>query len=88
MWALLIIAVAAFLGALGTNKLWRAALGHIHATEVKPYTANTLPLSTETYHATILRIREDVAGIGLCANVANGLLAGILAALILQFLHF
>lgn len=80
--------MATFLGVMGTNKLWRMILAHIHTTEVRPYVADTLPLSTETYHATILRIREDVAGIGVCANVANGLLAGILATLILQLLHF
>lgn len=88
MWALIIIAVAVFFGVMSTNKLWRMTLAHIHTTEVRPYVANTLPLSTETYHATILRIREDIAGIGICANIANGLLAGILATLILQLLHW
>ena len=79
---LLIIAGAFFLGLFATNKSWTALLKHLHMTEVAPGT--TLPLSQEDYHATILRIREDVAGIGLCAGLANGLLAAILAALILQ----
>jgi hypothetical protein len=84
---LLIIIAAVFLGALGTTKAWALALRHLHATEIPAYVENTLPLSTEAYHATILRIREDAAGIGVCVNLANGLLAGILAALVLLLLR-
>jgi hypothetical protein len=80
--ALLIIAAAFFLGLFATTKLWKFALQHLHLTEVAP--GANLPLSQETFHATVLRIREDIAGIGVCASVTNGLLAAILATLILQ----
>lgn len=79
---LLIIAGAFFLGLFATGKSQTLLLKHLHLTEIAPGT--TLPLSQEDYHATLLRIREDVAGINICASVANGLLAAILAALILQ----
>jgi len=82
---LLIVAIAFFFGLFATNKSWKLLLEHLHLTEVAP--GSRLPLSEEDYHATILRVREDIAGLGICASLANGLLAGILAVLILQAIH-
>ena len=71
---------AVVLGTWATDKARNFVLEH------QPYVE--LPLSTEAHHAIILRIRENVAGIGITVSITNGLLAGILAALILQLLHF
>ena len=81
---LFIISIAVLFGFFGTDRVWAFFVRQNIFTEPGTNVASL----TEYQTAVLNSVGKIVPAIGACACIANGLLAGILATLILQLLHF
>lgn len=82
---ILVSVITAFIaGALLTRWLGKPAFTSVISNAYDPHQ----PLPERVVSWTILWSRGNLKEIAAAATVTNGLLAGILAALILQLLHF
>jgi hypothetical protein len=81
-----LVVVAAFAGMAVSLKIAEKALAHNRSTEW-PENEKSEPLSQQALHWTVAHIRDDLGGIYAMLMVTNGLLAGVLAAVVILVLR-